>query len=184
MSDNLWGRDCMAAHVERILEDFRVITLGIDRAVTMIGEADHKVESSMQAAARGGYLGVVARLQSAREGIGRVRGRLSTAHGAVRSATESMARASKEPSVAEIISVLIPASERVESIRNDLSSARAQLPDVIGQIAAAVNENPAIGILGTVGQQILMIVLERASVARQTIDAAIGDARRAQSGET
>jgi hypothetical protein len=173
----------MAAHVERLLEDFRVISLGLDRAITMVGEADHKVESSINAAARGGYLGVVARLRAAQEGIRRVRGMLGATHGAVGSATEPITRTSKEPSAAEIVGVLTPASERVDSIRNDIGAARAQLPEIIGQIAAAANENPAIGILGTLGQQILGILLDRAATTKQNIDAAIGDARRAQSGE-
>ncbi|MBN1174972.1 MAG: hypothetical protein JXA67_22630 [Micromonosporaceae bacterium] len=108
---------------------------------------------------------------------------LGATHGAVGSAREPITRTSKESSAAEIVAVLTPASERVDAIRNDIGAARAQLPEIIGQIAAAANENPAIGILGTVGQQILGILLERTATAKQHIDAGVGDARRAQSGE-
>lgn len=175
--------DHVPAHVERILEDFRVIALGLDRALTMLAEADHRVESSINAAHCGGYVAVIGQLRAAQDGIRQARASLGSTHNTVGSTAETISWAPKELSAAQIVAILTPASEKTDSIRNDIAATQAILPDIIHRVASAANENPAIGILGTLGQQILGILLDRAATAKQNIDTAITDARRTQSGE-
>lgn len=173
----------MPMRVERILEDFRVIALGLDRALAMLGEADHRVGASIDAAECGGYLAMAGQLRDAREGIRRVRICLDHTHGAVGATAKPIAGASGALSAEDVVSILVPASEGTDLIRDDLVEVRSQLPEIIERVAAVANQNPAVGILGTVGQQILGILLDRVAATRRNIEAGVLDARRTQSGE-
>jgi hypothetical protein len=173
----------MTAGVEEVLDDLRVMATGLSRTLEQLAEADHRVGSSVEAAQRGGFGAAVARLRAAQEGIRQVRVILSQASATVSEAGQPIAAAPKEASATEIIGLLSPVTGRVDSIRNDVATARSKLPDLISLVAAAADQNPAIGILGNVGQQYLGILLDRAGMAKQHLDSALGDARRTQSGE-
>jgi hypothetical protein len=173
----------MASHLESIAAQLGNVGTGLDKATSLAAEADEHLRRSIEAGARGGFSAMVVNLRAAREQLGQVRGALGGVRSDVGSATATVASAPKEIDAGQLVSLLSPLVELVNTVRSRVQEAGVQIPPIVQRIAASANQNPAIPILTTCAQQVLAPVVQLLAALDQTIGAAVAEARGARTGE-
>src|SRR5688572_28479129 len=98
----------MAAQIETILTDLKVLILGFDRGVEMLGQADSSVDRSIQAAQRGGFVAVAEQLRTVQHDIHETRLALANTRRALMEAVGPVADALVELSAEQITVLLSP----------------------------------------------------------------------------
>lgn len=155
----------------------------MDRALSLVGQAGQYVQKSIEAAMRGGFTAMAVNLRGAQQQLRQVHGILDTARTDVGRTAAPVMSAPKEIDAAQAAALLAPLPEQIDKVRSGLLAAIAQIPPVGQRIAASANQNPAIGVLTEAVQQVLAPTVQRAVAMKETIAAAVADARAAQSGE-
>jgi hypothetical protein len=173
----------MAAHLENIAAQLGNVGTGLDKATSLAAEADEHLHRSIEAGARGGFSAIVVNLRSAREQLSQVRGILGSVRSDLGTATATVASAPKEIDAGQMITLLAPLVEQVNTVRGRVQEAGVQIPPIVQRIAASANQNPAIAILNTCAQQVLAPVVQLLAGLDQTIGAAVAEAKGARTGE-
>jgi hypothetical protein len=173
----------MAAHLENIAAELGRVGTGLEKATSLTAEADEHLGRSIEAGARGGFSAMVVNLRAAREQLGRVRSALNAVRSDLGSVTATVASAPKEIDASQLITLLAPLIEQVDTVRGRVQEASVQIPPIVQRIAASANQNPAIAILTTCTQQVLAPVVQLLAALGQTISAALAEAKGARTGE-
>lgn len=172
----------MSAHLDAITRELGNATAGINQVVGKVREADQYVQRSITAAARGGFAAMAANLQAAQQQLRTVHATLNAARDHIARAAAPVAAAPKEVDADQVQTLLGPLTGHIDQALDALRQAAAQIPPTVQRIAASANRNPATGIL-TEARTILDAIARQAAATKDTIAAALSDAKSAQSGE-
>lgn len=173
----------MASHLERVAAELGHVSTGLDRASSLAAEADKHLQHSIEAGARGGFSAMVLNLRASREQLRQVQGALGAVRSDVDSVTATVAAAPKEIDAGQLISLLSPLVELLNTVRTRVQEVGVRIPPITQRIAASANQNPAITILTTCAQQVLAPVVQLLAELSQTIGAAVAEAKGARTGE-
>ncbi|MEO3778212.1 DUF6244 family protein [Micromonospora sp. B11E3] len=168
------------SHVEKITGELRALTTGVERAQGLAAAARQQAQEVALRAAGAGFAAVaagVARVQGAISEIQDGLGGLATSIGA---ATKTTASVPQQATPQETITGLTPVLDAVDGARD----ATARVIDQVGEaqrLATLVLQGgqpgPMLAGLESV-KQVLTMVLQRTGAARQSVEAAIAEARR------
>jgi hypothetical protein len=173
----------MASHLESIAAELGHVGTGLDKAASLAAEVDEHLHRSIEAGARGGFSAMVVNLRAAREQLGQVRSVLSAVRSEIGSATATVGSAPKEIDAGQMVSLLSPLTEQVNTVRTRVQQAGVQIQPIVQRIAASADQNPAIPILTTCAQQVLAPVVQLLAALDQKIGAAVAEAKGARTGE-
>ncbi|KXK59688.1 hypothetical protein AWW66_22905 [Micromonospora rosaria] len=166
--------------IEEITGELRALTTGVERARSLTAAAGSQAEQVAVRAAGAGFAAVAAGIAQVRAAISTIQGGLGSLTSAVEEATTATARVSRETTPQETITALAPAGQGVAATREAATATIAHV-DHARQLAGAVLQGgqpgPLLQALDSI-KQVLVLVVQRGTVAQQSVEAAISQARR------
>ncbi|MBY8872288.1 hypothetical protein K7640_10600 [Micromonospora sp. PLK6-60] len=167
------------SHIEQITGELRALTAGVERAQGLVGAADKQAQQVALRAAGAGFAAVAAGVVRVRGAIGEVQGGLGGLATSLNEATRGTATVPQRATPQETIAGLAPVRQAVDAARQATARSIAQVGEV-QQLARTVllggEPGPLLAALESV-KQVLTLVVQRTTGARQAVEAAIAEAR-------
>ncbi|MGN9810939.1 DUF6244 family protein [Micromonospora sp. BQ11] len=168
------------SHIEKITGELHALMTGVERAQRLAAAADGQAQEVALRAVGSGFLAVAAGMTRVRSTITAIQGGLGSLSGSIGEATKATAAVPHEATAQETISGLTPVHAAVESARDATAGTISQIGEVqqlVTMILQGGQPGPLLQALDSI-KQVLVLVVQRTGIARQSIEAAIADARQ------
>ena len=168
------------SHIEKITGELRALMTGVERARGLAAAADSQAQEVALRAAGAGFLAVAAGMTRVRSAITGIQGGLGSLSGSIGEATKAAAAVPHEATTQETISGLTPVQAAVESVRVATAGAITQVGEAQQLVTVILQGGQPASLLQALDgiKQVLVLVVQRTGVARQSIEAAIAEARQ------
>ncbi|MGC4792199.1 DUF6244 family protein [Micromonospora sp. DT178] len=168
------------SHIEKITGELRALTTGVNRAQTLASAADNQAQEVALRAAGAGFAAVAAGLTRVRDGIATVRGGLGSLATTIGEATKNTAAVPQEASPHETITGLAPVHHAVDGIRDTAAATIAQVGQTRQLVTTVLHGGQPGPLVQSLEQitQVLTLVVQRTTTARQAVETAIAEARQ------
>lgn len=172
------------SHIEMVTGELRILMTGVERAQGLAAAADNQAQQVALRAAGAGFAAVAAGMARVRDSIASVQGGLGGLAGSIGEATKMTAAVPREATPEETIAGLLPVQAGVDSARDAAAAVIAQVGEaqqLVAMVLQGGQPGPLLQSLESV-KQVLVSVVQRAGSARQTVEAAVAEARQLGSG--
>ncbi|MGC5331459.1 DUF6244 family protein [Micromonospora sp. DT62] len=168
------------SHIEKITAELRALTTGVDRAQGLAAAADNQAQEVALRAATAGFAAVAAGLARVRDAISEIRAGLGSVATTITEATKATAAVPQEASPHETITGLAPVRNACDGIRDAAAATAAQVRETRQLVTTVLHggqPGPLVQSLESI-TQVLSLVAQRTSTARQAVETAIAEARQ------
>jgi hypothetical protein len=168
------------SHLENIAGELRALLTGVERAQGLVAAADSQAQEVALQAAAAGFVAMAAGMARVRSAITGIQGRLGSLSGSIGEATKATAGVPHEPTPQETISGLTPVQAAVDSARDVTAGTIAQIgqtQQLVAMVLQGGQPGPLLQTLESI-KQVLVLVAQRTSTARQHIETAVAEARQ------
>ncbi|MFI7577736.1 DUF6244 family protein [Micromonospora sp. NPDC049497] len=168
------------SHIEKITGELRALMTGVERAQGLAAAADSQAQEVALRAAAAGFLAVAAGMARVRSTITAIQGDLGSLSGSIGEATKAAAAVPHEATTQETISGLTPVQSAVVSARDATAGAITQVGEAQQLVTMILRGGQPGSLLQALDniKQVLVLVVQRTGVVRQSIEAAIAEARQ------
>ncbi|MCM0676122.1 DUF6244 family protein [Micromonospora phytophila] len=168
------------SQIEKITGELRALMAGVERAQGLTAAADSQAQEVALRAAGAGFVAVAAGVARVRNAITGIQGRLGSLAGSIGEATKATAAVPNEATPQETIAGLAPVQSAVDAARDAAAGAITGIGEaqqLVAVILQGGQPGPLLHALDGI-KQVLVLVVQRTGGARQSIDAAIAEARQ------
>ncbi|MFI0794191.1 MULTISPECIES: DUF6244 family protein [Micromonospora] len=168
------------SHIEKITGELRALTSGVERAQGLAAAADRQAQEVALRAAGAGFVAVAAGVARVRNAITGIQGGLGGLAGSIGEATKATMAVPHEATPQETIAGLAPVQSAVRGARDVAAGAITQVDEarqLVTMILQGGQPGPLLQALDSI-KQVLVLVVARTGGARQSIEAAIAEARQ------
>jgi len=168
------------SQIEKTVGELRAMAAGVERAHADIGAADARAQEITAQAVRSGFAGIATGLAQVRQSLAEIRGRTA---GIAVSTTEAITTAGSavgELSPQQTITVLAPAQQALSAAMEKIVATIHKLAETRRMTEAVLRggqPGPMLTALDSIGQ-VLEMVAQRGTVAGQSLNEAIAQARQ------
>ncbi|MCM0676651.1 DUF6244 family protein [Micromonospora phytophila] len=168
------------SHIEKITGDLRALTTGVERARGLTAAADNQAQEIALRAAAAGFAAVAAGMVRVRAALSGIQGGLGALATSIGEATTATAAVPHEASAQETIARLTPVQSAVGGARDAAAGVVAQVGEAQQLVAVILRGGQPGAMLAAVEsiRQVLVLVVQRTGTARQSVEAAIAEARQ------
>ncbi|MFI1197051.1 DUF6244 family protein [Micromonospora sp. NPDC020750] len=168
------------SHVEKITGELRTLTTGVERAQGLAAATHKQAQEVALRAAAAGFAAVAAGMTRVQAAVSEIQGVLNGLATSLGEATKTTAAVPHRATPQETITGLTPVRNAVDGVRDTTTRAIGQLGET-RQLATMVLQGgqpgPMLSALESI-RQVLTLVVQRTSVTRQSVEAAIAEARQ------
>ncbi|MGW1056944.1 DUF6244 family protein [Micromonospora rubida] len=168
------------SHIEKITGELRALTSGVERAQGLAAAADRQAQEVALRAAGAGFVAVAAGVARVRNAITGIQGGLGGLAGTIGEATKATTAVPHQATPQETIAGLAPVQSAVRGARDAAARAITQVDEarqLVTMILQGGQPGPLLQALDSI-KQVLVLVVARTGGARQSIEAAIAEARQ------
>lgn len=168
------------SHIEKITGELRALTSGVERAQGLAAAADRQAQEVALRAAGAGFVAVAAGVARVRNAITGIQGGLGGLAGSIGEATKATTAVPHQATPQETIAGLAPVQSAVRGARDAAAGAITQVDEarqLVTMILQGGQPGPLLQALDSI-KQVLVLVVARTGGARQSIEAAIAEARQ------
>ncbi|MFG1953971.1 DUF6244 family protein [Micromonospora sp. NPDC048830] len=172
------------SHIETVTSELRILMTGVDRAQGLAAVADNQAQQVALRAAGAGFAAVAAGMTRVRDAIASAQGGLGGLARSTGEATKMTAAVPREATPQETIAALMPVQVGVDSARDAAAAVIAQVGEaqqLVAMVLQGGQPGPLLQSLESI-KQVLVSVVQHAGSARQTVEAAVAEARQLGSG--
>jgi hypothetical protein len=163
-----------------ITGELRAMQAGIERARSATAAIDSEAERVAARTVAAGFVAIAAALAQVRDGIREIMNRLGGVDGLLGEAVAALAAAPEETSPAQVIAALTRTTERANAAYEGTRAAVSKVDEVKNLVARLLHggdPGPLLSMLDNL-KQILTQVAQRNSVVKQSLEAAVSEARQ------
>jgi hypothetical protein len=168
------------SHIEKITGDLRALTAGVERAQRLAAAADSQAQEVALRATGAGFVAVAAGVARVRSTIAGIQGSLGALAGSLAEAAKATAAVPNEATPQQTVAGLAPVQSTVDSARQAAAGAITRIGEaqqLVTVVLQGGQPGPLLQALDGV-KQVLTLVVQRTTGARQSVEAAIAEARR------
>ncbi|QKW17349.1 DUF6244 family protein [Verrucosispora sp. NA02020] len=168
------------SHIEKIINELRVLMTGVERAQGLAASADRQAQQIAVRAAAAGFVAVAAGVTRARDAITGIQSGLGSIAGSIGEATKATVSVPQEATPQQTIAGLAPVQAAVDSARDAAAVAVGQVGEAQKLVTMTLQggqPGPLLQSLDSI-RQVLVLVITRTGGARQHVEAAIAEARQ------
>ncbi|NIL40718.1 hypothetical protein HCB17_05675 [Salinispora arenicola] len=168
------------SHIEKIAGELRALMAGVERAWGLAAAADRQAQEVTLRAAGAGFAAVAAGMARVRNAITGIQGGLGSLAGSIGEAAKATAAVPREATPQETIAGLTPVLSATDSTRDAATGAITQVGEaqqLVNMVLQGGQPGPLLQALDSI-KRVLVLVAQRTGTVRQSIEAAIGEARQ------
>lgn len=168
------------SQTETILAELRTVQAGVDRARSSTAALDGEAERVASRAAAAGFGMIATGMSQVREALRDFQARLGRIGGLANEASVPATAASEQPTPEQVIATLTNAAEKVNNIHQEIGASIGRVDEIrtlITRVLQGGNPGPMLSMLENL-KQIVSLIAQRTGTTRQSLQAAINEARQ------
>ncbi|GAB3154544.1 hypothetical protein GCM10027290_49230 [Micromonospora sonneratiae] len=166
--------------MEKLAGELGALMAGVETAQERAAAADRQAQEVAVRAAGAGFAAVAAGMVRIRDAISTIQSGLGGLAGSIGEATKASAAVAQGASPQETISGLLPVQGAVDGVRDAAAGTITQIgqaQQLVTVVLQGGQPGPMVQALEGV-KQVVVLVAQRTGVARESVEAAIAEARR------